>query len=64
MKELESIWETKIQELSQKRKHNSDNNMNEPSSSKATAKKRKELFCSNLNIFNLFLNKTSLFLYF
>jgi hypothetical protein len=45
MKELESIWNTKIQELSQKRKHDSDNDMNEPNPSKATAKKRKEL-CS------------------
>jgi hypothetical protein len=43
MKELESIWNTKIQELSQKRKHDSDDKLEEVSSSKATAKKRKAL---------------------
>jgi hypothetical protein len=41
MEELESIWDAKIQELSQKRKHNSDNDVNEPSPSKVTAKKDK-----------------------
>jgi hypothetical protein len=28
MKELESIWNTKIKKLSQKRKHKSDNDIN------------------------------------
>jgi hypothetical protein len=36
MEKLESIWDTKIQELSQKRKHNSDDDMDELSSSKAS----------------------------
>jgi hypothetical protein len=35
MKELKSIWNTKIQELSQKRKHDTDDE--KASSSKATA---------------------------
>jgi hypothetical protein len=43
MKELESIWDTKIQKLSQKRKHNSDDKLEEINSSKATTKKRKAL---------------------
>jgi hypothetical protein len=37
MKELKLIWDTKIQELSQKRKYDSDDDMDEPSPSKATA---------------------------
>jgi hypothetical protein len=43
MKELELIWDTKIQELSQKRKYNSDDKLEEISSNKATTKKRKAL---------------------
>jgi hypothetical protein len=43
MKSLESIWDTKIQEMSQKRKHNSDEEKEEASPSKLTPKKRKGL---------------------
>jgi hypothetical protein len=37
IKELELIWDTKIQELSQKRKHNSNDKLEEVNSSKVTA---------------------------
>jgi hypothetical protein len=43
MESLEFIWDTKIQEMSQKRKHDSDEEEKEVSSSKLTPKKRKGL---------------------
>jgi hypothetical protein len=43
MESLESIWNTKIQKMSQKRKHDSDEKEEEASSSKLTPKKRKGL---------------------
>jgi hypothetical protein len=43
MEELETFWNSKIQKLSQKRKHNSDSDEEESSSSKLTDKKRKGL---------------------
>ena len=43
IEELEVIWETKIQEMSQKRKHNSNDDQDQSSSGKVTAKKRKDL---------------------
>jgi hypothetical protein len=43
MEEFEVIWEFKIINLSQKRKHDSDDKKDKFSSSKLTAKKRKGL---------------------
>jgi hypothetical protein len=43
MEEFEVIWEFKIVDLSQKRKHNSDDKKDEFSSNKLTVKTRKSL---------------------
>jgi hypothetical protein len=43
MKELEIIWKAKIQKISQKRKYDSDDDKDEFSPDKVTAKKRKGL---------------------
>jgi hypothetical protein len=43
MKELKSFWNFKIQNLSQKRKYDSESNIKESNSSKLTTKKEKVL---------------------
>jgi hypothetical protein len=61
MEFLESIWDTKIQEMSQKRKHDSDEEEEETSSSKLTPKKEKVWVQFELKIFLCFLRNKDVF---